>query len=110
MRIVRSRKFARGWAAIIGLAGLCATAPASAAGVDASARYVVSLGGMNIASVAIDFEENGSNYSIDVGANVAGIGSLVASGTASAASSGRGHRSVTVWYLIGVVPYRNWTS
>lgn len=63
-------------------------APVLAAPVDANARYVVSLGGVNIANVTIDFKDDGSSYQIDLGAKVSGIGSLVASGTAAAGSSG----------------------
>lgn len=62
--------------------------PALAAAVDANARYVVSLAGVNIASVAIDFKDDGSSYKIDLGAQVSGVGTLVSSGTAAAESSG----------------------
>jgi hypothetical protein len=75
----------------IGLAAWLFLAPAQAmaADVDASASYVVSLGGINIANVSIDLTDNGSRYSMDLSANVAGLGSLIASGSATASASGR---------------------
>jgi len=62
---------------------------AHAADVDASASYVLTLGGINIAQMTVDLEDDGSRYSLDLSANVAGLGTLVASGTASAHSEGR---------------------
>ncbi|KKC35783.1 hypothetical protein WH87_14435 [Devosia epidermidihirudinis] len=59
-----------------------------AAEVDANARYVLTLGGINIASMNVDLTDTGSRYNLDLSANVAGLGTLVASGTASASSSG----------------------
>lgn len=63
-------------------------APALAAEVSARAEYVVSLAGVNVASVAIDFSDDGRNFAIDVSARVSGVGTLVSSGTASAAAHG----------------------
>ncbi|MET3928076.1 DUF3108 domain-containing protein [Devosia sp. 2618] len=63
--------------------------PASAAEVDATAKYVVTLGGINIANISVDLDDNGSRYDLNLSANVAGLGTLVASGTAKASSSGR---------------------
>lgn len=84
-------KIAAKWAilATTGLALSLATASAIAAPVKTTAKYVVSLAGVNIASVAISFKDDGNNYEIDMGAKVAGVGSLVASGTAAAGSSGQ---------------------
>jgi hypothetical protein len=62
---------------------------AYAAEVDASANYVVTLGGINIAAMQVDLKDDGQRYSLDLSANVAGLGSLVASGTAKASSAGR---------------------
>lgn len=62
---------------------------AEAGEIDARAQYVISLAGINVASVDVHFADNGSSYEVDVGANVSGVGSLVASGTASADSTGR---------------------
>jgi hypothetical protein len=63
--------------------------PVNAAEVAASASYVVTLGGINIAAMTVDLDDDGSRYSLDLSANVAGLGSLVASGTAMATSRGR---------------------
>jgi len=76
-------------AAATGAALTLMAAPAGAAPVSATAKYVVSLAGVNVAGVSIDFADDGSSYKIDVGANVSGVGTLVASGTAQAESSGR---------------------
>jgi len=61
---------------------------ADAAPVEASASYVVNLAGINVASVTIRFSDDGARYSIDIGANVTGAGTLVAKGTASAGVQG----------------------
>ena len=63
--------------------------PASAAEVDATAKYIMSLGGINIAAMTVDLADSGSHYRLDLSANVAGLGTLVASGTAKATSEGR---------------------
>lgn len=75
----------------IGLAAMLFLAPAQAiaADIDANASYVISLGGINIATVSIDLTDNGSRYAMDLSANVAGLGSLIASGSATASVSGR---------------------
>lgn len=75
--------------ALIAALALCLLQPAAAAPVDANARYVVTLGGINIASISVDLKDDGRAYSMDLSANVAGLGALVASGTARAASVGR---------------------
>lgn len=63
-------------------------APTAAAPVEAGASYIVTLGGINIAMVDIDLTDNGERYALDLTASVTGMGSLVASGSASAASTG----------------------
>jgi len=63
--------------------------PAGAAEVEGSARYIMTLGGINIAAMTVDLQDSGSRYRLDLSANVAGLGSLVASGTAEATSVGR---------------------
>jgi hypothetical protein len=68
---------------------LCLSLPIQAAEVDASADYVLTLGGINIAAMTVDLKDDGSRYSLDLSANVAGLGAVVASGTASASASGR---------------------
>jgi len=62
--------------------------PAHAQQVSASASYIVSLGGINIANVSVDLDDDGQNYRLDLSANVTGLGNLVSSGTASADASG----------------------
>ena len=76
-------------AAASAFAALLAIAPAQAAPVAATAKYVVSLGGINIANVSVDLSDDGRNYGLDLSASVAGLGTLVASGTARATSTGR---------------------
>jgi hypothetical protein len=78
------------WSRTIATGGLCAlfALSAHAAPVSTSAKYVVSLGGVNIAKAVIDFNDNGSNYAVDIDADVSGVGSLVASGSAMLESSG----------------------
>ena len=61
---------------------------AQAAPANANARYIVSLGGINVAKVKINFKDNNKNYELDLSANISGVGSLVASGSATANSSG----------------------
>ena len=56
--------------------------------IDSKAQYVISLAGINVANVDVSFKDDGNHYAVDVGANVAGVGTLVASGTASADSEG----------------------
>lgn len=68
---------------------LCPSYPAAAADVTASASYVLTLGGINIAAMDVDLSDSGNRYSLDLSANVAGLGTLVASGTATATSTGR---------------------
>ncbi len=75
------------FAALAALA-LLACPPALAAGVDASAGYVLTLGGINIATMNVDLRDDGSRYSLDLAANVAGLGAVVASGTAKATAEG----------------------
>ncbi|HEY8575314.1 MAG TPA: DUF3108 domain-containing protein [Devosia sp.] len=67
---------------------LLSLSPVVAAEVDATASYVLTLGGINIAAMDVDLQDDGSRYSLDLSANVAGLGAVVASGTASARSSG----------------------
>ena len=64
------------------------TAGAQAASVDASAKYVISLGGFNFATVGVDFKSSGSDYSVAIGADISGVARLVANGTARANSAG----------------------
>lgn len=61
---------------------------ADAGEVSSKAQYVISLAGINVANIDVRFTDDGTRYAVDVGANVAGVGTLVASGTASADSEG----------------------
>lgn len=64
------------------------TGAVQAAPVDAQAKYAVSLGGIGIANVTVDLTDTGKAYDLALKANVAGLGSLVASGTAKVTASG----------------------
>lgn len=81
-------RLARPFASLAVLA-LLLSQPAGAAEVDATASYVLTLGGINIAAMKVDLDDSGSQYRLDLSANVAGLGTLVASGTAKATSEGR---------------------
>ncbi len=72
---------------ITGLALLILPAYSSPANVDA--RYIISLGGINFAKVKISFSDDDKNYKISLGANISGVGTLVASGAASALIVGK---------------------
>jgi hypothetical protein len=63
--------------------------PVAAAPTTSHVSYIVSLGGINIAAVDVALDDSGNRYKLDVGANVTGLGQMVASGTAKADSSGR---------------------
>jgi hypothetical protein len=56
--------------------------------VNAQASYIVTLGGINIASVNVDLSEASGSYQLDLDARVTGMGSLVAGGSARAGSAG----------------------
>lgn len=88
-RVHIAKRWALRAAAAFFLIAAATTLRASASEADAHADYVVSLGGINIASVRVGFKDEGASYAIDLGAKVSGVGSLVASGTAKAGS--RGH-------------------
>ncbi len=64
------------------------SAGAAHADTSATANYVINLGGNILASATFKFNENGTNYTLDLDANVSGIAQLVAAGTAKADSSG----------------------
>lgn len=90
---VRLSKIIRASVIILSAAILLTTLPASAAPVDTNARYVVSLGGVNIATIKIAFKDENNRYNIDLSAAISGIGSLVVSGNASAGTSGSSLKS-----------------
>ena len=62
--------------------------PVAAEPVAAKASYVLTIGGINVAALDVNLEDSGSRYALDLSANVAGLGSLVASGTAKAKAAG----------------------
>lgn len=61
--------------------------PAQAAASN-SASYVVNLGGSIIATAKFDFTAGNGTYDLKLSANVSGLAQLVASGTATASSTG----------------------
>ena len=63
-------------------------APAHAADVDATAGYVLTLGGINIADADVKLTDSNGRYDAAVDAHVAGLGTFVASGTAKVEASG----------------------
>jgi hypothetical protein len=78
------------WVSVFGAAALALTAsPAFAAPVSAEADYLLSLGGLNIATATVGLNDDGSHYSLKIDAHVTGLGSLVATGTAAVEASGR---------------------
>lgn len=85
----RQNKRTRNWgAAMLAGAFLAATPAARADNVDAKAQYVVSLAGNIVAQLNVDLNNGGADYGVDIEARVAGLGQLVASGTASVKVTG----------------------
>lgn len=70
------------------LALLTGLTQAHAAPVEAKASYVMTVGGINVAMMHVALSDTGSAYELDATANVAGLGTLVASGTARVTSKG----------------------
>ncbi len=83
---VHARPFWRRGMVLVLLAMMAGGAEAGT--ISSKAEYVISLAGINVANLDIRFTDNGSRYAVDVGANVSGVGTLVATGTASADSEG----------------------
>ena len=73
------------------LLGLVPTA--SAAEVQVTARYSVTLGGTQIALATVKLETQGDKYSMILDARVSGLATLVATGTARASSRGAVQKS-----------------
>lgn len=84
----RAETFALIRTSLASLALVLGLSQAQAAPVDATASYVLTLGGINVAMMTIDLDDSGSAYSIGVKANVAGLGAVVASGTANVTAKG----------------------
>nr|WP_255769575.1 DUF3108 domain-containing protein [Maritalea mediterranea] len=70
-------------------AALFLVGTASASAFDADASYVVTLRGVNIAQVSIDYQNDGSTYAVNIDGLVSGLASLVAAGTADLNSKGK---------------------
>ena len=68
---------------------LAFSATAVHAGNVATASYIVSLAGANVATVAVKLNDDGRRYDLDLNADIAGLGQLVARGSASMQSAGR---------------------
>jgi len=83
---VRTRFLQSVRVAILGL--LCFAAPVAAAEVKATARYLISLSGTNIATVTVKLNDSGRRYALALDARVTGLATLVASGIAKIDSSG----------------------
>jgi hypothetical protein len=73
---------------ILPLAGFVLGAGAAYADTTATASYVVNLGGTIIATANFKLADTAGAYDLSLNANVTGIASLVAAGTAKAESSG----------------------
>ena len=71
---------------LVALLALPVATPAAA--VDATAGYIITLGGINIASADIRLTDDGTRYGIDLNADVIGLGNIVARGNAAATTSG----------------------
>nr|WP_282568004.1 DUF3108 domain-containing protein [Devosia oryzisoli] len=63
-------------------------AGAFAAPVSVTASYVMTVGRINVALMDVTLDDDGQRYGLDLSANVTGFGSMVASGTATARSTG----------------------
>ncbi len=69
------------------------SSPALAQPVTATAEYVISVGGTIVANAQIKLHDAGSTYTVELEANVTGLGRFVASGSATARVSGTSTRS-----------------
>ncbi|MDB5507488.1 MAG: hypothetical protein JWR75_2126 [Devosia sp.] len=65
------------------------TAGVAAADISAEAEYVVNVGGLNVAGVSVTLTDDGDNYALKLKADVTGMGTMIASGSASINSTGR---------------------
>jgi hypothetical protein len=67
---------------------LLGVAPSAADDVNTVAAYVVSLGGINVATARVNLTDSAQHYDIALEAEVSGLGGLVASGSAKVEASG----------------------
>jgi hypothetical protein len=76
-------------ATALALAASLFALPAAAQPVNALARYVVNLNGINVAYISVRLDVEGPSYQLDLSADVAGLAQLVAEGTGAVNSGGR---------------------
>jgi Protein of unknown function (DUF3108) len=77
------------WLSVFGaVAFALAASPVFAAPVSAEADYLLSLGGINIATASVGLEDDGSHYALKIDAHVSGLGNLVSTGMAQIEASG----------------------
>lgn len=74
--------------AFAGAALLTGALAAPATAMEATASYTISLGGNNVAELTIRLADGGGRYELEASANIAGMASLVASGSGKVKSSG----------------------
>jgi hypothetical protein len=75
------------WFPIAALAAALA-GPAVAADVSTTAGYMISIGGINVATASVKFTDSAQHYDLLLTADVTGLGGVVASGTARAEATG----------------------
>ncbi|WDR01415.1 DUF3108 domain-containing protein [Devosia algicola] len=75
--------------ALASLFCLSAIAGAAANEVDGTAKYVITLGGLNVANVTVGLSDDSQKFSLDLSASVSGLVNFVASGTARITTRGR---------------------
>lgn len=73
---------------VAGCAVLGAAGQAAAQNTQALARYVVNLGGINIADLNIRLDVQGNGYQLDLSADVAGLAQVMAEGSGAVNSGG----------------------
>lgn len=74
--------------AALGLCALSAQPSWAEDTVSAGASYIVTLAGLNIATLLAEITEETGRYSIEMSASLTGLGNLVSSGTARATAGG----------------------
>ncbi|WP_404401703.1 DUF3108 domain-containing protein [Pelagibacterium halotolerans] len=72
-----------------GLTAIGFTTPAFANEAHALARYVISLGGINVAYMNVRLDVEGESYRLDLSADVTGLAQVVSQGAGSVNSGGR---------------------
>ncbi len=85
---VRVKRFSLFPLAFAALSLLAQALPAQAQQPGQIATYVVSIGGINVSNISIRLGFEGSGYQLDLSADVAGLGQIVAQGSGSVNSGG----------------------